>query len=205
MLVEEAASTLFPIAADIKVQVEFNPAAVAEYRLIGYETRMLRREDFSNDSVDAGEIGAGHTVTALYEVAPAGSAGALNAPLRYGPPGTANGAAQTDGSAEEFATISIRYRRPGGGTGTPIVRHVTRAEQYGNADSAPQDIRFAAAVAAFGQTPRGGRHTGDYGYGDVIAAALAARGEDPFGYRAEFIGLVRLARTVAAMEPQGLR
>ncbi len=203
VLVEEAASTLIPIAGDVKIQVEFNPALIAEYRLIGYETRMLQSEDFRNDRVDAGEIGAGHTVTALYEVALAGSGGVLNAPLRYGPPGTLPNTGPENGLADEFATISIRYRKPGAGIGTPIVRHVTRADLFVNIDSVPGDIRFAAAVAAFGQILQGGRYTGSYGYGDVIAAAQAAKGEDPFGYRSEFIGLVRLAETAAAMEPQG--
>ena len=201
VLVEEAGSTLFPIAKDVKIQVEFNPVLVAEYRLIGYETRMLAREDFRNDRVDAGEIGASHTVTALYEVALAGSGGELNPTLRY-----RTREAQPDGGPEnEFATISIRYKKPDAEKSTKIARHVTRADVHEEAGAAPQDIRFAAAVAAFGQLLRGGRYTGDYGYDDVIAAALAGRGEDPFGYRAEFIGLVRLAKTAAAMESQGHR
>ena len=201
VLVEEAGSTLFPIAKDVKIQVEFNPALVAEYRLIGYETRMLAREDFRNDKVDAGEIGAGHTVTALYEIALAGSGGALNPTLRY-----RTQEAQPDGGPEnEFATVSIRYKKPDAGKSTKIARHVTPADAFENADDAPRDLRFAAAVAAFGQILRGGRYTGNYGYDDVIAAAQAARGEDRFGYRAEFINLVRLAKSAAAMEPQGGR
>ncbi len=201
VLVEEAGSTLFPIAKDVKIQVEFNPALVAEYRLIGYETRMLAREDFRNDKVDAGEIGSGHTVTALYEVALVGSGGELNPALRYQ---TRN--AQPDGGPEnEFATISIRYKMPDAEKSTKIARHVTRADLHEEAGDVPHDIRFAAAVAAFGQLLRGGRYTGDYGYDDVIAAAQPAKGQDPFGYRAEFIGLVRLAQTAAAMEPQSRR
>ena len=126
VLVEEAGSTLFPIAKDVKIQVEFNPALVAEYRLIGYETRMLAREDFRNDRVDAGEIGAGHTVTALYEVALAGSGGELNPALRY-----RTREAQPDGGPEnEFATISIRYKRPDADKSTKIARHVTRADVH---------------------------------------------------------------------------
>ena len=201
VLVEEAGSTLFPIAKDVKIQVEFNPALVAEYRLIGYETRMLAREDFRNDKVDAGEIGAGHTVTALYEVALAGSGGELNPALRY-----RTREAQPDGGPEnEFAAISIRFKMPDAGKSTKIARHVTRADVYEEAGDAPRDVRFAAAVAAFGQILRGGRYTGDYGYDDVISAALAAKGEDRFGYRAEFVGLVRLAKSAAAMEPQHRR
>ncbi len=199
VLVEEAGATLFPIAKDVKIQVEFNPATIGEYRLIGYETRMLKREDFRNDKVDADEIGAGHTVTALYEVALAGSDGELTAPLRYG----TREAQPATGSEDEFATISIRYKKPDARESTKIARHVTRADVHEKAGDASPDIRFAAAVAAFGQILRGGRYTGDYGYDDVIAAAQAARGEDGFGYRAAFIGLVRLAKSAAAMRPQG--
>ena len=201
VLVEEATSTLFPIAKDAKIQVEFNPALIAEYRLIGYETRMLGREDFRNDKVDAGEIGAGHTVTALYEVALAGSGGELTPPLRY----RTREARPAGGSENEFATVSIRYKKPDADTSTKIVRHITPADAFDTVDDAPRDIRFAAAVAAFGQILRGGRYTRDYGYDDVIAAAQAARGEDRFGYRAEFIGLVRLAGTAATMAPQDRR
>ena len=201
VLVEEATSTLFPIAKDVKIQVEFNPALIAEYRLIGYETRMLKREDFRNDKVDAGEIGAGHTVTALYEVALTGSGGELTPPLRYGTPETQPAGA----SGNEFATISIRCKKPDAEKSTKIARHVTRADVHGTVRDAHGDIRFAAAVAAFGQILRGGRYTGYYGYDDVIAAAQSAKGEDPFGYRAEFIGLVRLAKTAADMKPMGQR
>ena len=197
VLVEEAMSTLFPIARDVKIQVEFNPALVSEYRLIGYETRLLAREDFWNDKVDAGEIGAGHAVTALYEVTPVGSAAERIGPLRY----RHREARSRAGHAGELATVSIRYKLPEAETSTEIVRHVTAAEAVESAADAPADVRFAAAVAAFGQLLRGGRYTGAYGYDDVIAAAQAARGEDPFGYRAEFLGLVRLAKTAAAMEP----
>ena len=195
VLVDEATSMLIPIAKDAKIQVEFNPALVGEYRLIGYETRMLRREDFLNDKVDAGEIGAGHAVTALYEVTLAGSDAGLLPPLRYG----RQGAEPRNGFVNEFATISIRYKMPDAETGTTIVRKATLADMFEKIDDAPGDIRFAAAVAGFAQLLRGGRYTRNYGYGDVIAAARAARGEDPFGYRAEFIGLVRLAESFSTV------
>ena len=201
VLVEEATSTLFPTARHVKIQVEFNPALIAEYRLIGYETRMLKREDFQNDKVDAGEIGAGHTVTALYEVALAGSGAGLTPPLRYRQEKTV----ARGGFQNEFATIAIRYKKPDAEASTPIARRVTPADAFEKALDAPRDIRFAAAVAAFGQILRGGRYTGNYGYDDVIAAAHAARGEDPFGYRAEFIGLIGLAESAAAMEGAGRR
>ena len=196
VLLEEAASTLVTIASDVKVQVEFNPAMVSEYRLIGYETRMLAREDFRNDRVDAGEIGAGHTVTALYELTPAGSDAERIAPLRYqgeaAQPGT-----DFDG---ELAYLKIRYKRPDAQSSTLVTRAVTAADAFETVESAPRDVRFAAAVAAFGELLRGGRYTGDYGYGDVAALAQGARGEDPFGYRNEFVRLVRLAESLVALE-----
>ena len=197
-LVEEATSMLFPIAKDVKVQVEFNPAAVSEYRLIGYETRMLAREDFRNDRVDAGEIGSGHTVTAIYEVMPVGSGAERVAPLRY----QRGEAAEADTEfADELAFLKIRYKRPDADASILITRAVTTADGFESVDAAPREARFAAAVAGFGQLLRGGRHTGDYGYDDVIALAQGARGDDPFGYRAEFVNLVRLAKSAAAMEP----
>ena len=197
VLVEEATSTLFPIAKDVKIQVEFEPALVSEYRLIGYETRLLAREDFRNDKVDAGEIGAGHTVTAFYEITPVGSGAERIAPLRYGddeetPPDARHG--------DEFATVKIRYKLPDAAASTEIVRHMTGDDVYESTAEAPADVRFAAAVAAFGQLLRGGRYTEDYDHDDVIAAARSARGEDPFGYRAEFLRLVRLTKTAASME-----
>ena len=197
VLVEEAASTLFPIAEDVKIQVEFNPAAVSEYRLIGYETRLLAREDFGNDKVDAGEIGAGHAVTAIYEVTPAGSGAERVAPLRYRRADADDAAADAD-AADEIAFLRIRYKLPGAGTGNSIERPQTAADAFESVDAAPQEARFAAAVAAFGQLLRGGRYTGSYGYDDVIALAQGARGADPFGYRAEFVALVRLARAQPA-------
>ncbi len=197
-LVDEATSMLFPIAKDVKIQVEFNPAAVSEYRLIGYETRMLAREDFRNDRVDAGEIGSGHTVTAIYEVVPVGSGGERVAPLRY----QLGEAAETDAEfGDELAFLKIRYKRPDADTSILITRAVTAADAFESVGAAPREARFAAAVAGFGQLLRGGRYTGDYGYDDVIALAQGARGEDPFGYRAEFLNLVRLAKSAAAMEP----
>ena len=197
-LVDEATSMLFPIAKDVKIQVEFNPAAVSEYRLIGYETRMLAREDFRNDRVDAGEIGSGHTVTAIYEVVPAGSGAERIAPLRY----RRGEAAETGaGFGDELAFLKIRYKRPDADTSILITRAVTTADAFESVEAAPREARFAAAVAGFGQLLRGGRHTGDYGYDDIVALARGARGDDPFGYRAEFINLVRLAKSAAALEP----
>ena len=196
VLVEEAGSMLFPIAKDVKIQVEFNPAAVSEYRLIGFETRLLAREDFRDDKVDAGEIGAGHTVTALYEITPVGSGAERVAPLRYRP-GDVEPAAQ---AGDEIAFLKIRYKLPDADTSTLIARPVTAAGAFRSVDAAPRDVRFSAAVAVFGQLLRGGRYTGEYGYDDVVALALGARGDDPFGYRNEFVALVRLARSLTATE-----
>ena len=195
-LAEEATALLFPIAKDVKIQVEFNPATVSEYRLIGYETRMLRREDFSNDTVDAGDIGAGHIVTAIYELTPAGSGAERTEPLRYQ-------AAAPAGSAfkDELAFLKIRYKLPGEETSKLITRPVTSADAATSVEAAPREARFAAAVAAFGQLLRGGRYLGDYDYDDVAALAQDARGRDPYGYRAEFIGLVKLAQSAAALAP----
>ena len=193
VLLEEASSTLVTIAKDVKILVEFSPAAVSEYRLIGYETRMLAREDFRNDKVDAGDIGAGHTVTAIYELIPAGSDGERVAPLRYGD----DDATPKPGFDGELAFLKIRYKLPGAATSTLITRPVTASDTFNSVDAAPRDVRFAAAVAAFGQLLRGGRYTGDYAYSDVITLARGARGEDPFGYRNEFVGLVRLAQSIA--------
>ena len=197
VLVEEAGSTLFTIAKDVKLQLEFNPAMVGEYRLIGYETRLLNREDFNNDKIDAGDIGAGHSVTALYEMTLAGSAGRLVDDLRYQDEDTA----LAGDSSGEYAFMKIRYKLPDSDTSTLISAPVTRADEVKSVSGAPQDARFAAAVAGFGQILRGGRYTGDYSHSDVIALAQSAKGEDQFGYRAEFINLVRLAKSAAALEP----
>ena len=199
VLVQEATSTLFPIAKDVKIQVEFNRAAVSEYRLIGYETRMLKREDFANDKVDAGEIGAGHTVTALYEVTPAGS-GAERVPARRY---QAKAPAPETVYTGEIAFVRIRYKLPDSDTSAEIIRPVTSADASRDLASAPRDARFAAAVAGFGQLLLGGRYTEKFGYDDVIKLAEGARGKDPFGYRAEFIRLVRMAKSKSTrtMEP----
>lgn len=196
VLLEEATSTLVTIARDVKIQVEFNPALVHEYRLIGYETRMLEREDFRNDRVDAGEIGAGHTVTAIYELIPADSDAGRIAPLRY----RGTGPEPESVFDDEFAFLKIRYKRPDAGTSTLISRPVTMADSFGAVDDAPRDVRFAAAVAAFGELLHGGRYTGEFSHDDVIALAQDARGDDPFGYRNGFIRLVRLAQSVTALD-----
>jgi Ca-activated chloride channel family protein len=196
VLVEEATSTLIPIAKDVKIQVEFNPATVAEYRLVGYETRLLNRDDFTNDKVDAGDVGSGQTVTALYEIVPVGGPRTAD-DLRYGAqPAEAAGSSV---NASEYAFVKIRYKLPKSDVSDLISTQVGRSNEYARFDEAPVDARFAASVAVFAEILRGGRHTGTFGYDDVLRIASAARGDDPFGYRAEFLQLVRAAKTASAM------
>lgn len=194
VLVEEASSTLFPIARDVKIQVEFNPARVAEYRLIGYDTRLLRREDFANDKVDAGDIGSGHAVTALYEITPVG-APKLVEDLRYGGTSAAQPVAPRGAKAGEYAFLKIRYKLPQEDTSRLIELPVTAAMEASAVEQALADVRFSTAVAAFGQLLRGEPYLRSYGFDEVIALAGSARGDDPFGYRAEFLSLVRLAKS----------
>lgn len=193
VLVEEASSTLFPIAKDVKIQIEFNPALVSEYRLIGYETRSLRREDFNNDKVDAGEIGSGHTVTAIYEVTPAGAAGSVDA-LRYGRQETPAAPLSAPPSGE-LAFLKLRYKLPSEDVSKLISLPVTPAMEKRTIAEAPEDVRFSVAVAAYGQLLREQPYLKGYGYDDVLALAQSARGADPYGYRAEFLNLVRLAKS----------
>lgn len=193
-LVEEAGSSLFPIAKDVKFQIEFNPDRIAEYRLIGYETRILNREDFNNDKVDAGDIGSGHRVTAIYEVTPKGSPAVLNDPLRYGKGETADAAAP---GAGEIAFLKMRWKKPDSDTSELVTMPVTDGNVVPDLDAASADVRFSVAVAAFGQKLKGVSALQDYAYGSILGLAEAAKGNDPFGYRAEFVKLVRLAEGLA--------
>ncbi|MBZ9965491.1 vWA domain-containing protein [Mesorhizobium sp. BR1-1-2] len=190
VLVEDSSSTLFPIAKDVKIQVEFNPAKVSEYRLIGYETRALNREDFNNDRVDAGEIGSGHSVTAIFEITPKGSGGEQVDPLRYGQAAVNNGGVA---NADEYAFVKIRYKLPKEDVSKLITTPVTSANEVASFDQASADQRFSIAVAAFGQKLRDEDATAKFGYDKIMEIATAARGADPFGYRSEFLSLVRLA------------
>ena len=187
VLVDEMARTLFPIADDVKIQVEFNPAAVAEYRLIGYETRILAREDFNNDRIDAGEVGSGHSVTALYEITAPDSSSRLVDDLRYGR--TAHAAPV---NADEIAWLRLRYKHPGGSESELIEQSIPAAIAT-SFDGAPVDARFAAAVAGFGQVLRQSPHVGDLDFARIYDMAEQAQGDDPFGYRSEFLRLIRLA------------
>ena len=196
-LVDEATSTLFPIAKDVKIQVEFNPATVAEYRLIGYETRMLNRDDFDNDKVDAGDVGSGQTVTALYEVVPVGGPRAIG-DLRYSTP-EAIAAQPRVGNGTELGFVKIRYKLPKSDTSRLISTPIDRRSEVRRFEDAPRDARFATGVAAFAELLRGGRYSGSLTYDDVLKIATAARGEDDFGYRSEFVQLVRAAKNAGSM------
>ncbi len=190
LLVDQLSGALFPIADDVKIQVEFNPATVAEYRLIGYETRALRREDFNNDAVDAGEIGAGHAVTALYEVTPVGSDARLTEPLRYGSNVASD---QTGTGADEIGFLRLRYKAPGSDS-SALIEQPIGADAGGQSQA---EAGFASAIAGFGQLLRDDSYLGDWGWDEAIALANANRGEDPFGYRAEAVQLMRLAQSLS--------
>ncbi len=198
VLVDEAAGTLFTIAKDVKIQVEFNPARVSEYRLIGYETRLLRREDFNNDLVDAGDVGAGHSVTAIYEITPVGGSARRIDDLRYGSskPDTKKEVTDTSG---EYAFLKIRYKLPKEDRSRLIQTPIGNDLEYATVHKVPGEARFAAAVAAFGQLLRQAPYLKDFTYDDVIDLAAGARGKDLFGYRSQFVNLVRLAKTARAM------
>jgi Ca-activated chloride channel family protein len=189
VLVDQLASTLATVASDVKIQIEFNPAAVSEYRLLGYENRALKREDFNNDKIDAGEIGAGHTVTALYEIVPVGAKGWLE-PLHF-VQGT-----QPVGKAGELAWLRLRYKTPQQSQSKLLEVPIKAAAGPDSIAQASEDLRFAAAVAAFAQQLTGGQYTGSFSLADSAKLARGAKGEDRFGLRAEFVQLVELAQSL---------
>ena len=196
VLVEAMGSTLLTIARDVKVQVEFNPALVAEYRLVGYENRVLQREDFANDSVDAGDIGAGHEVTALYEITPVGSGGERLPAPRYGTrPAVLRASPATAG---ELAHLRLRYKRPGDDHSrlieTPVLASQLRARPG-------ESMRLAAAVAGFADALRGGARTDGWGWQGIVETARASRGRDRGGERAELVGLIETARRLIDVAP----
>ncbi len=192
VLVEEMGSTLLTIAKDVKIQIEFNPAVVAEYRLIGYENRVLNREDFANDKVDAGDIGAGHEVTALYEVTPVGSGAERLPPLRYG-----EQAGKIVSDTKELAHLRLRYKRPGQDTSQLIETPILRSQLA----AAPSDsMRFASAVAAFADALRGGKQVEQWSWHEIVSNAERSVGKDRWGQRREFIGLIERARQLTTAE-----
>ena len=193
VLVEELSSTFNTVAADVKLQLEFNPATVAEWRLIGYENRLLSEADFRNDQVDAVEIGAGKSVTALYELTPVGKP-TLHGARRYG---AATPQASTGSKPNELGELRVRFKQPG----QAKAQELTQAIGTQASAKPSTDWHFAAAVAGFGQLLRGGQYTGQWRYDDVLALAQQGRGTDPQGYRAEFVQLVEMARSLTPKAP----
>ncbi|MEO9483373.1 MAG: von Willebrand factor type A domain-containing protein [Ekhidna sp.] len=192
VLVNEFGGTMFTIAKDVKIQVEFNPAVVQAYRLIGYENRMLNNEDFNDDKKDAGELGSGHTVTALYEIIPVGVESEFVKdidPLKY----QAN-KDQVTADADELLTVKFRYKEPDGDQSKLITQVVKNQIRKSSAN-----LDWSMAVAGFGMLLRESEYKGDITYADVLKIAKSAKGEDEFGYRSEFIELVDLAQS---MSPQ---
>lgn len=186
VLRDELSSTMVPVADNVKFQVEFNPALVGQYRLIGYETRALRREDFNDDAVDAGDVGAGHAVTALYEILPPGTKGKGVDPLRY------KAKAGTDAAhPDELGFLRLRYRLPGQSKSRLIERSIRKGEALASVQAAPAEARFALAVASFAGKLRGAGGEA-MSYAQIGDLARGARGDDPDGTRAEFIRLVEL-------------
>jgi Ca-activated chloride channel homolog len=183
VLDEEMAGTIFTIAKDVKIQMEFNPQAVKEYRLIGYENRKLAEEDFDNDKVDAGDIGSGHQVTALYEIVPTNAKGWMPE-RRY----AENRVMQPWGKASEMGWLKLRYKLPDGDTSMLIERPVA-ASMIGSASAPRGDMAFVTAVAAYGQKLRGDKYLGSYGWSDIRALA----GEQNGYLRQEFVKLTSLA------------
>ncbi len=192
VLVREMGATLITIAKDVKIQIEFNPAQVKAYRLIGYENRMLRAQDFNDDTKDAGEIGAGHTVTALYEVVPAGKSADVPKvdPLKYQKSRQITGAS----GSNEMLTLKLRYKEPSGQTSKPLEFPVRdQARLYSQASV---DFKFAAAVASFGMVLRDSPHKGNATLSGALELAIEGKGEDAHGYRGEFIELVKKAGSI---------
>jgi Ca-activated chloride channel homolog len=194
ILVDELSSTMLTIAKDVKIQIEFNPAVVSEYRLLGYENRLLNREDFNNDKVDAGEIGAGHTVTAIYEISLKGRESERIDALRYQQ-------VQKQGSnANEVAFLRLRYKEPESTISQLLEWVIAKDEIIGDIEKTSNAFRFSAAVASFAQQLRGGVNTKEYTYDDIAELAQNARGEDLFGYRGEFLSLVKLTQSISQPE-----
>lgn len=208
VLVDQLSATLLTIAHDVKVQIEFNPAVVSEYRLIGYENRLLNRSDFNNDAVDAGEIGAGHTVTALYEIRYNDSHNRLVDPLRY----AATESTQIDDAkvhphtANEVAYLKLRYKAIGEQDSQLITYPINREQQLTHLHQASDDFRFAAAVAGFGQLLNQNNYVHDTDYAKLITLAESAMGQDRFGYRHEFVQMLKTAsvldKQVLMTEPE---
>ncbi len=195
VLVREMGSTLFTIARDVKIQVEFNPARVSEYRLIGYENRVLNNADFANDKVDAGDIGPGHEVTALYEIVPVGSGAEQLPALRYG-----DKSAATNAHGDEVAEVRLRYKLPDADTSRLITRPILASSLRATPSAS---LRFASAVAGFADALRGGERMPGWSWEQILSTARDARGEDPEGERAQFIQLLRAGQALVEQPKPG--
>jgi Ca-activated chloride channel family protein len=202
VLVAQFGGTLFTVAKDVKLQIEFNPARVANYRLVGYENRMLEAEDFNNDRKDAGELGAGHTVTALYEIVPAGSTQPLVDDLKYQPT-KATPASMQQFLTNDVLTVKLRYKEPQGSTSKLLAQPLVGTPVA--IEKASADFRFAAAVAQFGMLLRQSEQRGTATWAATEKLADGARGDDKDGYRAELVRLVRLAEGLSGSGAVGSR
>jgi len=189
VLVRQLTSTLATVARDIKIQLEFNPAAVKEYRLVGYENRLLREEDFNNDRVDAGDIGAGHNITALYEIIPQGKTGWLDARHYQNAPAAS-------GKADEYGWLKLRYKAPESEQSQLIEQPIV-AKSIPLAD-AEEATRFAIAAASYAQALKGGKYNGALDWAGILRLAQAAQGSDPYGERAGLLQLIEKARELSS-------
>ena len=193
VLQQQLTSTLATVAQDVKIQVEFNPATVKEYRLVGYTNRTLRNEDFNNDKVDAGDIGSGHSVTAIYEIIPQGKQGWLNE-SRY------QKAPAASGGKNEYAFVKVRYKLPGQST-SKLIEQAVPAVSIPLAQ-ADEDTRLALAAASYAQALRGGEYNGKLDWDAIEQMAKQAKGKDPFGLQEEFVELVKIAKSLSSKRVQ---
>lgn len=186
----QISSTLVTVAQDVKIQVEFNPATVKEYRLVGYENRMLKQEDFNNDKVDAGDIGAGHTVTALYEIIPAGQKGWL-ADSRY------QTTPELKTTSNEYAFLNLRYKQPAKPNSILLTQPIS--VQSKSLKQASSDTQWALAVASYGQQLQGGQYNGSMSWNDIIQLAEKNKKNDPFEMKQEFVDLAKIAKSLSTV------
>jgi len=206
VLHDQMTSTMFTVAKDVKFQLEFNPGQVQSYRLLGYETRALRNQDFNNDKVDAGEVGAGSEVTAIYEIVPAGAAPVATGDtgLRYQQPPAAPAVAESVAPnvvSGEIGHLRIRYKLPDSNESTLIERPIVQRDRVESVNAASADVRFSTAVAGFSRLLRRSDGVKNFGYGDVVKLAESARGEDVSGERIGFVDLVRTAQSLSGSQP----
>jgi len=193
--VEQLNGTLITIAKDVKIQIEFNPATIGAYRLIGYENRVMRDEEFNDDDVDAGDIGAGHTVTAFYELIPPGDEVdklPTRDPLKYTPPPSSD----WEPTYDELLTVKIRYKLPNE-TESELIEFPIASDSVKQAGEETVDFRFAASVAGFGMLLRDSIYKGTTTYTSVIAMAQNAIGQDKYGYRGNFVEMLKKAKAIS--------